>query len=86
MAKPAEPFGGIYRLIDFTLSNCINSDVRKVGVVMQAKFPSLHRHRHPAWNLYRPELGEYIFPFIRCSAGTAIGFMAPLTPCSRTCA
>ena len=60
-AKPAVTFGGIYRLIDFTLSNCINSDVRKVGVLMQTKSTSLNRHLHLAWNIYRPELGEYIF-------------------------
>ncbi len=61
-AKPAVPFGGIYRLIDFTLSNCINSDVRKVGVLMQTKSTSLNRHLHLGWNVYRPELGEFIFP------------------------
>ncbi len=61
-AKPAVTFGGIYRLIDFTLSNCINSHVRKVGVLMQTKSTSLNRHLHLAWNVYRPELGEYIFP------------------------
>lgn len=59
-AKPAVSFGGIYRLIDFTLSNCLNSNVRKVGVLMQTKSTSLNRHLHLAWNLYRPELGEYI--------------------------
>ncbi|MBM3855892.1 MAG: glucose-1-phosphate adenylyltransferase, partial [Verrucomicrobia bacterium] len=61
-AKPAVPFGGIYRLIDFTLSNCVNSNLRKVGVLMQTKSTSLNRHLHLAWNIYRPELGEYIFP------------------------
>lgn len=59
-AKPAVTFGGIYRLIDFTLSNCLNSNVRKVGVLLQTKSTSLNRHLHLAWNLYRPELGEYI--------------------------
>jgi glucose-1-phosphate adenylyltransferase len=61
-AKPAVPFGGIYRLIDFTLSNCINSDIRRVGVLMQTKSTSLNRHLHLAWNIYRPELGEHVFP------------------------
>lgn len=61
-AKPAVPFGGIYRLIDFTLSNCLNSNVRKVGVLMQTKSTSLNRHLLLAWNIYRPEVGEYIFP------------------------
>lgn len=61
-AKPAVPFGGIYRLIDFTLSNCINSSIRKVGVLMQTKSTSLNRHLNVAWNIYRPELGEHIYP------------------------
>ncbi|MBI5692703.1 MAG: glucose-1-phosphate adenylyltransferase [Verrucomicrobia bacterium] len=60
-AKPAVTFGGIYRLIDFPLSNCINSGVRKIGVLMQTKSTSLNRHLHLAWNIYRPELGEYIY-------------------------
>ena len=60
-AKPAVPFGGIYRLIDFPLSNCINSNVRKIGVLMQTKSTSLNRHLHLAWNIYRPELDEFIY-------------------------
>lgn len=60
-AKPAVTFGGVYRLIDFTLSNCINSGIRKVGVLMQTKSTSLNRHLHLAWNIYRPELGEYVY-------------------------
>lgn len=61
-AKPAVPFGGIHRLIDFTLSNCVNSNMRRIGVLMQTKSTSLNRHLHLAWNVYRPELDEYIFP------------------------
>ncbi len=61
-AKPAVPFGGIYRLIDFTLSNCVNSGLRRIGVVLQTKSTSLNRHLNQAWNVYRPELDEYIFP------------------------
>jgi glucose-1-phosphate adenylyltransferase len=61
-AKPAVTFGGIYRVIDFTLSNCINSSIRKVGVLMQTKSTSLNRHLNVAWNVYRPELGEHIYP------------------------
>jgi glucose-1-phosphate adenylyltransferase len=61
-AKPAVTFGGIYRLIDFTLSNCANSGLRQIGVVMQTKSTSLNRHLNQAWNVYRPELDEYIFP------------------------
>jgi glucose-1-phosphate adenylyltransferase len=61
-AKPAVSFGGIYRLIDFTLSNCVNSGLRRIGVLMQTKSSSLNRHLNQAWNVYRPELDEYIFP------------------------
>lgn len=59
-AKPAVPFGGIYRLIDFTLSNCLNSGCRRILVLVQYKSQSLHRHVRYAWNLFHPELGEYV--------------------------
>ena len=59
-AKPAVPFGGMYRIIDFTLSNCINSDCRRIQVLVQYKSHSLARHLHTAWNMMRPELGEFI--------------------------
>ncbi len=61
-AKPAVPFGGKYRIIDFTLSNCINSHVRKIVVITQYKSLSLDRHLALGWeHLLNPELGEYIF-------------------------
>ncbi len=59
-AKPAVPFGGIYRIIDFTLSNCINSNIRKILVIPQYKSDSLERHLRQAWNLFHHDLGEYI--------------------------
>ena len=59
-AKPAVPFGGIYRIIDFTLSNCINSDLRKVLVLTQYKATSLNRHIDQGWKFLSRELGEYI--------------------------
>ncbi len=59
-AKPAVPFGGIYRIIDFTLSNCINSGIRKIHVLTQYKSISLVRHLWMGWNLFDAELGEYI--------------------------
>ncbi len=59
-AKPAVPFGGIYRIIDFTLSNCINSGIRKIHVLIQYKSHSLQRHLQMGWSVYNSELGEYI--------------------------
>lgn len=59
-AKPAVPFGGIYRIIDFTLSNCINSGIRKIAVLTQYKSMSLDRHLRVGWNLFSGELNEYI--------------------------
>src|SRR5262245_61941529 len=59
-AKPAVPFGGNYRIIDFTLSNCLNSGLRKVHVLTQYKSRSLDRHIKQAWNLFPSEMDEYI--------------------------
>lgn len=59
-AKPAVPFGGAYRIIDFTLSNCINSDLRRIFVLTQYKSLELIRHMRDGWSILSPELGEYI--------------------------
>jgi glucose-1-phosphate adenylyltransferase len=59
-AKPAVPFGGKYRIIDFTLSNCLNSGLRKVAVLIQYKSHSLDRHIRTGWDILNAELGEYI--------------------------
>jgi glucose-1-phosphate adenylyltransferase len=59
-AKPAVPFGGLYRIIDFTLSNCINSNLRRILVLTQYKARSLDRHIAVAWNFLTRELGEYV--------------------------
>src|SRR5499433_4554953 len=59
-AKPAVPFGGHYRIIDFTLSNCINSDVRRIFILTQYKALDLIRHVRDGWNILSPELGEFI--------------------------
>jgi glucose-1-phosphate adenylyltransferase len=59
-AKPAVPFGGHYRIIDFTLSNCINSNVRRILILTQYKALELIRHIRDGWNILSPELGEYI--------------------------
>jgi glucose-1-phosphate adenylyltransferase len=60
-AKPAVPFGGIYRIIDLTLSNCINSDLRRIFVLTQYKSLSLNRHLRDGWNIFPSELGEFIY-------------------------
>ncbi len=60
-AKPAVPFGGIYRIIDVTLSNCINSGLRRVFILTQYKSLSLHRHiRHGWYNVVAKDLDEFI--------------------------
>src|SRR3982750_3486224 len=59
-AKPAVPFGGVYRIIDFTLSNCINSDVRRIFILTQYKALELIRHVRDGWNIFSPELRGYI--------------------------
>ena len=58
--KPAVPFGGKYRIIDFTLANCLHSGLRRVLVLTQYKSHSLQKHLRDGWSLFNPELGEYI--------------------------
>lgn len=59
-AKPAVPFAGKFRIIDFTLSNCINSGIRRVGVLTQYKAHSLIQHVQRGWDFLRAEIGEFI--------------------------
>ncbi len=59
-AKPAVPFGGVYRIIDFTLSNCINSGIRKIHILTQYKSISLERHIRSGWMIFESELGEFV--------------------------
>jgi glucose-1-phosphate adenylyltransferase len=59
-AKPAVPFGGVYRLIDFTLSNCVHSGIRRIFVMTQYKSMSLHRHLQRGWNGFNPRWGEFL--------------------------
>lgn len=61
-SKPAVPFGGKFRIIDFTLANCLHSGVRKVLVLTQYKSLSLQKHLRDGWSIFNPELGEYITP------------------------
>lgn len=58
--KPAVPFGGKYRIIDFTLVNCLHSGLRRILVLTQYKSHSLQKHLRDGWSLFNPELGEYI--------------------------
>ncbi len=59
-AKPAVPFGAIYRIIDFTLSNCLNSGIRRIYALTQYKSTSLHRHIQLGWNILSAPLGEFV--------------------------
>jgi len=59
-SKPAVPFGGNFRLIDFPLSNCINSGIRRVAVVTQYKAHTLIKHVQRGWGFLRSEFGEYV--------------------------
>lgn len=59
-AKPAVPFGGKFRIIDFPLSNCVNSGIRRVGVLTQYKAHSLIRHIQQGWGFMRGALGEFV--------------------------
>src|SRR2546425_10273137 len=59
-AKPAVTFGGIYRIIDVTLSNCVNSDLRRVFILTQYKTLSLNRHIREGWNIVAREMGGVV--------------------------
>ncbi len=61
-AKPAVPFGGKYRIIDFCLANCLHSGLRRVLVLTQYKSLSLQKHLRDGWSIFNPELGEFITP------------------------
>jgi len=61
-AKPAVPFGGKYRIIDFTLTNCLHSGLHRVLVLTQYKSHSLQKHLRDGWSILTPELGQFITP------------------------
>jgi glucose-1-phosphate adenylyltransferase len=60
--KSAVPFAGKFRIIDFTLANCLHSGLRKILVLTQYKSHSLQKHLRDGWSIFHPELGEYITP------------------------
>ena len=59
-AKPAVHFGGKFRIVDFALSNCVNSGIRRVSVVTQYKSTSLLRHLQRGWSFLRGEVNEFV--------------------------
>jgi glucose-1-phosphate adenylyltransferase len=59
-AKPSVPFGGKFRIIDFPLSNCINSGIRRIGVLTQYKSHSLIKHIQQGWGMFRGDFGEFV--------------------------
>jgi glucose-1-phosphate adenylyltransferase len=61
-SKPSVPFGGNYRIIDFTLTNCLHSGLHKILVLTQYKSHSLNKHLRDGWSIFNPELGTYITP------------------------
>ena len=58
--KPAVPFGGIYRLIDFTLSNCVNSQIYRIIILPQYKSQSLNEHLEAGWNIFSHKIGHFL--------------------------
>ena len=84
-AKPAVPFGGKFRIIDFTLSNCVNSGIRRIGIATQYKSHSLIRHVQRGWSFLDGRFDEFVemLPAQQRTA-RATGTRAPRTPCTRT--
>ncbi len=58
--KPATPFGGKFRIVDFVLSNCVNSGIRQISILTQYKAQSLIAHVQRGWSYLRGEFGEFI--------------------------
>jgi len=84
-AKPAVPFAGQYRIIDITLSNCINSDLRHVYILTQYKALSLNRHIREGWGpVVANELGEFIEILPPMQRVSKSWYQAPPTRSTRT--
>ena len=78
-SKPAVPFGGKFRIIDFPLSNCINSGIRRIGVLTQYKAHSLILHIQRGWSFLRGEFGEFV-ELCRPSSGSPRPPGTPVRP------
>ena len=72
-AKPAVPFAGHYRIIDFTLSNCINSGLKRIYVLTQYKSQSLDDHLRLGWNIFASAFDEFLFSVPPSSGGETRG-------------
>ncbi len=60
-SKPSVPFGGKYRIIDFTLSNCVNTGIRRIYILTQYRSGSLNQHVFEGWNISGSRLGEFVY-------------------------
>src|SRR5881296_2947383 len=76
-AKPAVYFGGPYRIVDFTLSNCINSGLRRIFIATQYKSLSLHRHIRRCWGIVPEGLGEFVEILAPRSGSASTGTSGP---------
>jgi glucose-1-phosphate adenylyltransferase len=83
-AKPGVPFAGKLKIIDFPLSNCVNSGIRRIAVLTQYKAQSLIRHIERGWGFLAANLGEYIDVARPSSAWANTGTAAPPTRSTRT--
>jgi glucose-1-phosphate adenylyltransferase len=77
-AGPALPFAGNFRIIDFVLSNCVNSGVRRVLVLSQYRSHSLHKHLRDGWSIFNPELGEFVTPVAPQMRERSAGYRGPV--------
>jgi glucose-1-phosphate adenylyltransferase len=73
-AVAALPFGGNYRIVDFALTNCLHSGLRRMFVLTQFNPLSLHNHLRDAWSIFNTELGEYVMPITPPIRGAATGY------------
>jgi glucose-1-phosphate adenylyltransferase len=82
--QTATPFGGKFRIIDFVLSNCVNSGIRQITVLTQYKAQSLIQHIHRGWGYMRGEFGEFVEVIPAQQKTARTGIAARQTRCTRT--